>query len=132
MSGATASGRVKTRDTVAGDTPARVATSRIDTRSSPLPTTGSPMMKPVSETVKAQAVGRTALSGGPRGRRLCRDGRWQMTENAARALRRLGGDLLRRVRERDRSALVRAGRLTGRRSPHSSWPSCSGCTTRPR
>jgi hypothetical protein len=36
-----------------------------------------------------------------------------MVENAARALRRSGGELLRRVRARGRSALYRAGRMTG-------------------
>ncbi|MDT7697855.1 MAG: hypothetical protein QOJ30_180 [Pseudonocardiales bacterium] len=36
-----------------------------------------------------------------------------MVGDAARALRRFGGELLRRVRERGRSALFRAGRITG-------------------
>ena len=36
-----------------------------------------------------------------------------MVDDAARALRRFGDELLRRVRERGRSALVRAGRITG-------------------
>jgi hypothetical protein len=36
-----------------------------------------------------------------------------MVGDAARALRRFGDDLLRRVRERGRSALFRAGRITG-------------------
>jgi hypothetical protein len=36
-----------------------------------------------------------------------------MVQDAARALRHLGGELLRRVRTRGRSALIRAGRLSG-------------------
>jgi uncharacterized membrane protein YccC len=36
-----------------------------------------------------------------------------MVDDAARALRRFGDELLRRVRERGRSALIRAGRITG-------------------
>jgi uncharacterized membrane protein YgaE (UPF0421/DUF939 family) len=36
-----------------------------------------------------------------------------MVDDAAQALRRFGDELLRRVRERGRSALIRAGRITG-------------------